>query len=97
MLVVPWILMEIIYRMDLRGALMHKKQLLFNAACVALIFVVFRYDVTGFDTYVPADSQLQSCAVSIKGLMPLQQDIQVNDFGNHYLSASEYRMANMES
>ncbi len=90
------ILMEIIYRMDLRGALMHKKQLLFNAACVALIFVVFRYDVTGFDTYVPADSQLQSCAVSITGLMPLQQDIQVNDFGNHYLSASEYRMANME-
>lgn len=90
------ILMEIIYRMDLRGALMHKKQFLFNAICTALIFVVFRYDVIGFDTYVPSDDQLQSCAVSITDLMPLRQDIQVNDFGSHYLSPSQYRMANME-
>ena len=90
------ILMEIIYRMDLRGVLMHKKQFLFNAICTALIFVVFQYDVIGFDTYVPSDDQLQSCAVSITDLMLLRQNIQVNDFGSHYLSPSQYRMANME-
>ncbi len=90
------ILMEIIYRMDLRGVLMHKKQFLFNAICTALIFVVFQYDMIGFDTYVPSDDQLQSCAVSITDLMLLRQNIQVNDFGSHYLSPSQYRMANME-
>lgn len=90
------ILMEIIYRLSLRGALMHKKQFLFNAVCTALVFVVFRYDVTGYDTYVPADSQLQSCAVSISDLIPLGQEIRVNEFGMHYLSPGEYRMANME-
>ncbi len=94
--IVVCILMEIIYRMDLHGALMHKKQFLFNAVCTALVFVVFRYDVAGFDTYVPTDAQLQSCAVSISDLMPLQQHIQLSDFGGHYLSPAQYRMANME-
>lgn len=89
------ILMEIIYRMDLRGALMHKKQFLFNAACTAFVFAIFRYDITGFDTYVPADGQMQSCAVSID-LMSLRQEIEMNDFGSHYLSAPQYRMANMK-
>lgn len=90
------ILMEIIYRINLHGALMHKKQFLFNLACTMLILIVFWYDVAGYDTYVPSDSQLQSCAVSISDLMPLQQDIRVNEFGVHHLSPAEYRMANME-
>lgn len=90
------ILLEIIFRLDIRGALMHKKQFLFNAACTALLFVVLRYDMTGYDTYVPADAQLQSCAVSIHQLMPLTQDAQVSEFGFHHLGAAEYCMANME-
>lgn len=94
--VVLCILMEIIFRLDIRGALMHKKQFLFNAVCTTLMFVVLRYDVAGYDTYVPADTQLQSCAVSIHQLMPQSQNIQVNEFGFHFLDAEDYRMANME-
>lgn len=90
------ILMEIIFRLDIRGAFMHKRQFLINAACMALIFVVLRYDVTGYDTYVPADVQLQGCAVSIERLMPLSQEVQVSPYGYHYLKSDEYRMANME-
>ncbi|MDE5699592.1 MAG: hypothetical protein K2I96_19650 [Lachnospiraceae bacterium] len=93
--VVLCILMEIIFRLDIRGALMHKKQFLFNAACTALLFVVLRYDVMGYDTYVPADAQMQSCAVSIHQLMTLHQNIKVSAFGFHYVGAEEYRMANM--
>ena len=88
--------MEIIFRLDIRGAFMHKKQFLFNAVCTALLFVVLRYDVTGYDTYVPADAQLQSCAISIRHLMPLSQHVRVSPFGTHYLNADDYRMANME-
>ncbi len=90
------IIMEIIFRLDIRGAFMHKKQFLFNAVCTALLFVVLRYDVTGYDTYVPADAQLQSCAISIRHLMPLSQHVRVSPFGTHYLNADDYRMANME-
>lgn len=90
------ILIEIIFRLDIRGALMHKKQFLFNAACTALIVVVFKYDVTGYDTYVPADSQLQSCAVNIEDLMPLTQNVRLNNYGVHFLDSGDYRMLNMK-
>lgn len=90
------VFMEIIFRLDIRGAWMHKKQFLFNAACTALIFIVLRYDVTGYDTYVPSDAQLQSCAVSIEELMPLTQNVRVSPFGFHHLRSNEYRMVNME-
>jgi ABC-2 type transport system permease protein len=63
--VIVALLMEVIFRMDIKGIFKHKKQFIFNAACVALIFVIFRYDVLGYNTYVPNDSELQSCAVSL--------------------------------
>lgn len=94
--VIACVLMEVIFRLDLRGALMHKKQFLFNAACTALIFAVIRYDMTGYDTYVPSDAQLQSCAISIQQLMPLSQDVRVSSFGNHFLDSEDYRMSNMK-
>ncbi len=89
------VLIGIIFRLDIRGAFLHKRQFLFNAACTALIFVVLRYDVTGYDTYVPADAQLQGCAVSVCNLMPLTQHVRVSPFGYHHLGADDYRMANM--
>ncbi|MDE7477050.1 MAG: hypothetical protein K2M91_03715, partial [Lachnospiraceae bacterium] len=64
--------------------------------CIALIFVILKYDVIGYDTYVPSDSQIQSCAVSIHQLMPLSQRVRLDDFGSRYISPIEYRMANME-
>lgn len=90
------ILMEIIFRLDFRGLLMHKRQFLLNGACVMLIYLIFRNDVLGFDTYVPADDQLQSCAVSIEQLMPLSRDIYLENSGRLYIGADEYRMINME-
>lgn len=89
------VLTETIFRLDIRGALMHKKQFLFNGTCTALIFVVLRYDMLGYDTYVPADSQMRSCAVSIQELIPLNQRADVSEFGYHYLYSDDYRMANM--
>lgn len=89
------ILMEVIFRLDIRGALMHKKQFLFNAVCTALIFVVLRYDVTGYDTYVPSDAQIQSCAVSIQDLIPLSQNYLFDTSRMYYRQSDEYCMANM--
>jgi hypothetical protein len=88
-------LMEIIFRMDIKGIFRHKKQFVFNAVCTALIFIIFRYDVLGYNTYVPEDSQLQSCAVSI-GLMSSSIDYRREDGTYGYINTNDYRLENME-
>lgn len=90
-------LIEIIFRMDIRGIWMHKKQFVFNAICTALMFIILKNDVLGYNTYVPADSQIQSCAVSIESLMPLEYIVDLPEYkGVYYVSANEYRMRTME-
>ena len=86
------LLLEIIFRFDIKSAFCHKKQLLFNAACVSIIFVIFRYDVLGYDTYVPADTELTSCAVSIDNLMAIAPLKRMNQYSIIYTDSTEYRM-----
>lgn len=56
-------LMEVIYRKDVKAVLRHPLQLVFNGACVVICIVVFRYDVFGYDTYIPAEDKVESYAV----------------------------------
>ncbi len=85
-------IMEIIFHFDIRAAFNNKKHMLFNAACTALIVIIFRYDVLGYDTYVPLDTQLEGCAVSIDGLLGYDY----RDEDGHYTSAREYRLKNVD-
>lgn len=92
--VVVALVMEAIFRMDVKGALKHKWQFVFNAVCVALIFVIFRYDIFSYDAYVPNDSELQSCVVNIGilnggiyGVLP--------DGTTYSISSRNYAMDNM--
>lgn len=94
------LLLEAIFRLDIKSALHHKRQLAFNAACVALIFIVFRYDAFGFDTYVPESAELESCAVSIEGLMATAP-AEIVDRGYYYSyyaggDVDDYRMENVK-
>lgn len=84
--------LEIIFRFDIKSAFAHKKQLLFNAVCVAVLFVIFQYDVLGYDTYVPADTELTSCAVSIDSLMAVSPLKRVSKYAVIYTDTTEYRM-----
>lgn len=93
---VSCILIEIIFRNDMREAFCHWQQILFNGACVALIVMVFQYDATGYNTYVPTDEEVVDCAVSINGLL----DIYSYSNGrrartNDYTDAESYRMEHM--
>lgn len=90
------LVLEIIFRMDIKSAFQHKKQFVFNAACTLLIFVIFRYDVLGYNTYVPSDGQLRSCAVSIAQLMPVSQQFYYTDGSYYYVDSTRYRMEHME-
>ena len=84
--------MEIIFHFDIRAAFKNKKHMLFNAACTALIIIIFKYDVLGYDTYVPLDTQLEGCAVSIDGLL----DYDCRNEDGRYTSAREYRLKNVD-
>ena len=96
------LLIEVIFRMDIREIFGHKKQLAFNGVCLALLILIFAKDVLGFNTYVPLDAQLQSCAVSINGVLDVTvtDDARSNRFGWYFVysmqSAAEYRMNNMQ-
>lgn len=89
------LVMEIIFRLDIKCAFCHWKQLVFNGACVALIVVIFKYDVLGYNTYVPNDKELSGCAVSIDGLMDISLEERTKNYGYHYTSARDYRFENM--
>ncbi|MCM1184018.1 MAG: DUF6449 domain-containing protein [Roseburia sp.] len=99
--VVLGLLLEVVFRMDIREIFGHKRQLAFNGVCLALLILIFAKDVLGFNTYVPLDAQLQSCAVSISGVMDVST---IGQRSNRYesnttylwMNASEYRMNNMQ-
>lgn len=86
------ILMEIIFRMDIKAAFKHSRQILFNGACVALIVMIFKYDALGYNSYIPAEHELDYCAISIENLF----DLYDRDENYSYVSSSKYRMENME-
>lgn len=56
-------LMEMIFRKDVRAALMHPLQLAFNGVCVIGVFAVLYFDVFGYDSYIPAEDEVESYAV----------------------------------
>lgn len=81
---------EIIFRFDIRCAFHHCSQLLFNGACIALIIAVFKTDALGYNTYIPSDSEISDCSVSISGLMNASTQT-----AQGYTDAEEYRMEHM--
>lgn len=58
-------LMEIIYEMDFRRFLAHKKQLVFAGAAIAVLSAVFICDLVKYDEYFPEQSQLKEIKFSV--------------------------------
>lgn len=86
------IIMEIIFRLDIKAAFKHWRQIVFNGACIALIVMIFKYDALGYNSYIPAEHELDHCAVSLEGLLELYDR---DEFYN-YVSSNDYRMEHME-
>lgn len=89
------LLMEVIFRLDIKCVFHHWKQLVFNGACLILIVVVFKYDVLGYNTYVPDEQELAGCAVSIYDLLDINVEKRSERYGYQYIDAQEYRFDNM--
>lgn len=53
-------IIEIIYHFDFRSLFAHKRQLLVSAVFVGVVFLIFRFDLFGYDHYLPATEKLAS-------------------------------------
>ncbi len=61
--VVSCCLIQILYEFDIVGIVHKKHHILISAAAVAVIFMVFRLDVFGYDTYIPSVESVSSAAL----------------------------------
>lgn len=59
------VIMEVIYRKDIRRALKHKMHILITVAVASVLFFGVRFDVFGYNTYLPEPDKLVS--MSVKG------------------------------
>lgn len=57
------LLMEFIYRWDIWQMLLHKWHIVVAAGLALAIFFGFRYDILGYNTYIPAQEEVVSMAV----------------------------------
>ncbi len=75
-------IIEIIYHFDFKSLFAHKRQLLISAVFVGVVFAVFRFDLFGYDRYLPATEKLASGGIYCDLLDP--------DATSQYHSTVEY-------
>lgn len=56
-------IMEFIYRWDIRQVLTHKRHILLTTVLAGAIFFGMRYDLAGFNTYLPEKNQIAAMSV----------------------------------
>lgn len=55
-------LIQVIYEFDIRGILHKKRHILISGVAVIIIFSVFRFDLFGYDSRIPAAEKVESAA-----------------------------------
>lgn len=65
---ISYCIVEIIYNFDFRRLFAHKKQLAVCTLISAAILAFFRFDMPGYDSYIPSADRIESCGVYIRYL-----------------------------
>lgn len=95
-------IIEVIYHFDFRKAFAHKLQFFGCAAGCVLIFSIFQFDLLGYDSYLPRESNVESVAISWndKTWVSNQSAAYREEFDEYFLNYGEnypnYRLSNME-
>lgn len=88
------IAMEVIYEADIRGAFRHLVSTGIAAAIAAFIFCIFRFDLFGYDSYVPEAEEIESYVLDI-GPYQNYWEWYDEDESIQYVSDSQYMQENM--
>lgn len=83
--------MEVCYDFDLRSVKKGWKSLLLSAVGTAVVFGVFRFDLTGYDRYVPESERVDSVAFMFEDTYTDYYDEQMNN-----VSREVYVLGNMQ-
>ncbi len=93
-LVVVSCLIQVLYEFDIRGIFHKKRHILISAVAVAGIFLIFRYDLLGYDSYLPKVEKVSSVAV----ITPYEYSYYGDNYFDEdmeYISKSDYVRDNM--
>lgn len=79
-------LMEIIYHFDFRKLFSNKVHLAVCAVAGMLILCGFRFDIFGYDTYVPKESQVKAASIYLRSLddWVTYGDVKMSSGGDYY-------------
>lgn len=88
-LVLGCAIMQVIFEFDLKGCLHKKSHIVVSAIIAAIFFMSFRYDFTGYDSYVPKPEKVESVAFIPEGSYLTKYSTYISDNGT-YLSGHEY-------
>ena len=83
-------LMQVIYEFDIKGILHKKSHIVISALLIILIFAVFKYDLTGFDQYIPDAEKVDSAAIATPTDSYLYYGNDYWDEDMKYISKEEY-------
>lgn len=53
---------QVIYEFDIRGAVHKKYHIFISGGITAVIFLIFQFDIFGYDSYIPKQDQIESVA-----------------------------------
>ena len=76
-------IMELIYRWDIRLVLKKKLHMILTIGIAAVIFLGVRFDVTGYNTYLPEKEEIQAMAIK-DNYYTFFYDIEYKDEYAHY-------------
>lgn len=82
--------MEVIYDFDIRSLFKHLVSSGVALAGILAIFCIFKWDLFGYDSYIPAQNKIESIAINADGYYDSYWD----ENGN-YIDEAEYKKENM--
>ncbi len=88
-------LIQVIYEFDIKGCLHKISHMVISAVAVALIFIAFRYDLFGYDSYIPNHNQIKSIAFVPDYYEEGYGGAHFDDSGT-FISSYEYARRNMQ-
>lgn len=90
-------LIEIIFQFDIRAAFHGKKNILLCGLVTTFMACVFRFDLFGYDTYLPAKDKVDSISIHIEGLDSGHSFLNFEDglMEARYIRAEQYGIKNV--
>ncbi len=85
--------MQAIYEQDLKAAFKDKRSIIYTAVIAGFIFALFKFDITGYDKYVPDENKLVSGTISLDTPFGNRASFYDDEYNN--VTGDHYRFSKM--